>query len=341
MNLRTNFQIKVTLIYLYIGAHSLLAQTNDARFLIQQAGKSGFIDKSGGLVIPAKFYKATEFSEGIAIVMPSPQKGEIIDVTGQMIGPFGLYAGVQPFSGGMAAVLRDENHSGFIDSAGKLVIPMKFSAAASFSDGLAAVADSTGKWGWIDKTGVFVIPPQFDGGGEFHEDMCRFSRKDQAGFLKAGYLDKSGRVVVEATYILGHDYSEELALVWDGKIRRYLDKTGKIVIELPAGASAQSFQEGLAAVKIGNEAGFIDKTGKIVIKGNYDLTASFCEGLAAVRIGGKETGKWGCINPQGKLVIPAQFPNGPVFKNDLGKVKTAEGVGYIDRNGGWVWKPTK
>lgn len=341
MNHRTNFQIKVALISLYIGTHSLLAQTNDARFLVQQAGKSGFIDKSGSLVIPAKFHKATEFSGGVAIVMPSPQKGEIIDATGRTIGPIGLYASVQPFSGGMAAVLRDENHSGFIDTAGKLVIPLKFSGAASFSEGLAAVADSAGKWGWIDKSVAFVIPPQFDGGGEFHEGMCRFSQRNQAGVFKAGYLNTSGKVVVEATYILAHDYSEGLALTWDGKIRRYLDKTGKPVIELPPGASAQSFQEGFAAVKIDNEAGFIDKTGKIVIKGNYDLTASFCEGLAAVRVGGKETGKWGCINAQGKLVIPVNFPEKPVFKNGLAKIKTTEGIGYIDKSGSWVWKPTK
>jgi hypothetical protein len=341
MKPRTNFQVGGALIALYISAHSLLAQTDDARFLVQQAGKSGFINKSGILVIPARFHAATEFNNGVAIVMPAPQKGEIIDVTGQTVGSLALFKSIQPFSDGMAAVLQDESHHGFVDATGKLVIPTKFSAAANFSEGLAAVADPTGKWGWIDKSGKYVIAPQFDGGGEFHEGMCRFSRKDQAGFFKAGYLDKAGTVMVQAAYILASDYSDGLALVWDGKIRRFLDKTGKVAIELPPGSSARDFRDGLAPAKIGNVAGFIDKSGKLVIKSNYDLTLPFSEGLAPVRIGGKEIGKWGCINPEGKLVIPAQFPEGPVFRNGLARIKTIDGIGYIDKSGSWVWKPTK
>jgi len=338
---RTYFQVGIAFATLCISAHSLYAEADDARFPVQQDGKFGYINKSGSLVIPARFRAATEFNNGVAIVMPAPEKGEIIDVTGQSVGSLALYKSIQPFSGGMASVFQDESHSGFVDAKGKLVIPMKFSAAADFSEGLAAVADSTGRWGWIDMSGKFVIPPQFSNGGEFHEGMCRFSRKDSNGFLKSGYLDKSGKIVVEATYTLAGDYSEELALVWDGKIRRYLDKAGKVVIDLPAGATGGVFRDGLAAVKIGNESGFIDKSGKVVIKGNYDSTTSFSEGLAPVRIGGKEAGKWGCINTDGKLVIPAHFPQAPVFKNGLAKIKTSEGVGYINRSGNWIWKPSK
>jgi hypothetical protein len=68
---------------------------------------------------------------------------------------------------------------------------------------------------------------------------------------------------------------------------------------------------------------------------------SFSEGLAPVRSGGKENGKWGCIDKTGKVVIAPQFPDKPVFKNGLAKIKTPQGIGYIDHTGAWVWKPSK
>jgi len=43
----------------------------------------------------------------------------------------------------------------------------------------------------------------------------------------------------------------------------YIDKTGKIVIE-PKFDNAWSFSEGLARVKIDDKDGYIDKTGKYV-----------------------------------------------------------------------------
>jgi hypothetical protein len=50
---------------------------------------------------------------------------------------------------------------GFVNPAGKIVIPPQFDAADSFSEGLAAV-DTRGAWGFIDQTGKMVIPPQFE-----------------------------------------------------------------------------------------------------------------------------------------------------------------------------------
>ena len=52
-------------------------------------------------------------------------------------------------------------HSGYIDSTGKTIIPLRFDDARGFSDGLAAVQVG-GQWGYIDTLGTFVIQPQFE-----------------------------------------------------------------------------------------------------------------------------------------------------------------------------------
>jgi len=61
----------------------------------------------------------------------------------------------------------------------------------------------------------------------------------------------------------------------------YIDKTGKTVIE-PQFDDARNFQEELARVKINKKWGYIDKTGKMVIEPQFDRAFGFSEGLANV-----------------------------------------------------------
>ena len=85
-----------------------------------------------------------------------------------------------------------------------------------------------------------------------------------------------------------------------------------------------SFSEGLAAVRIGDEEsgkwGFIDKQGKMVINPQFGNFSDFREGLAAVRIGDEESGKWGFIDKQGKMVINPQFHTAALFSEGLAAV---------------------
>jgi len=81
----------------------------------------------------------------------------------------------------------------------------------------------------------------------------------------------------------------------------YIDKTGKIVID-PQFDGAYNFSEGLAAVKVGDKWGYIDKTGKIVIDPQFYWADSFSEGLALVRVGEIKPGKWGYIDNTGRYV---------------------------------------
>ncbi|MFH1515247.1 MAG: WG repeat-containing protein, partial [bacterium] len=90
----------------------------------------------------------------------------------------------------------------------------------------------------------------------------------------------------------------------DGKYG-FIDKTGKIVIN-PQFDETWHFSEDLAPVIIGDiesgKWGFIDKTGKFVINPQFDWARDFLDGLAWARIGGEGflgTGKWGVIDKTG------------------------------------------
>ena len=64
----------------------------------------------------------------------------------------------------------------------------------------------------------------------------------------------------------------------------YIDKTGKVIIE-PKFDEAADFSEGLARVKVGIFYGFIDFSGDFVIKPQFTWVKSFSEGLAAEHSG--------------------------------------------------------
>lgn len=90
--------------------------------------------------------------------MPARNSGVIIDTHGKTLGQFPRYTSITPFSEGLAAVMQDDRHFGYVNSKGEVAIPLNFSAAAGFSEGLAAAADQSGKWGWIDRTGKSSLP---------------------------------------------------------------------------------------------------------------------------------------------------------------------------------------
>src|SRR2546426_190067 len=172
---------------------------------VKQMGKSAFIDKSGKIVIPAKFDEADRFSDGLAQVMINGQWA-YIDQTGNVIidlKDMPKIDLIHPFSEGMAGIIVD-NKFGAIDKTGKLVIKLQFDDAGRFSEGLSAVR-SGGKWGYVDTSGHMVINPQFDDADYFSGGLARVAIGGKVGRMlitevgeirgKVGYIDKTGKYV--------------------------------------------------------------------------------------------------------------------------------------------------
>jgi WG containing repeat len=63
----------------------------------------------------------------------------------------------------------------------------------------------------------------------------------------------------------------------------YIDKSGKMVIQ-PVFDYALPFREQTAAVKVAGKWGFIDTGGKIIIEPQFEWCTAFREGLATVKI---------------------------------------------------------
>lgn len=246
-------------------------------------GRLGYVDRTGRMVIPARFDDGDDFSEGVA---PARLVGGVhgyIDKTGKFVIPPNFLM-ADPFKEGFAAVFVDTGafdwRGGFIDKTGKMVIKPRFTVAGPFSEGLAAFSRGNGV-GFIDKTGKVVIKTIISGSGaEDPESKLKFSEGLASVEMKGrtGYINKKGAMVIDVTGFWAEDFHEGLALIrhhGDGRCE-YMDKTGKHVIKVNLdtrhGFCGAFSKEGVAKVCVGindNQAtgcGFIDRTGKFIIE---------------------------------------------------------------------------
>lgn len=232
---------------------SSLGSRTTRRFLTcdATAGKYGYADETGAMVIAPRFERAGQFLEGLAPVQ------------------------VRSDSGAAAY--------GFIDTSGAFVIEPRFESAFAFAEGLARVeveVDGLYRYGFIDRNGVMVIEPQYVAAWDFCQGRARVRSNGASGLAAYGFVDRTGRPVIPALFESARDFSEGLAAVAIGGKWGYIDRAGAWVIE-PRFPYAESFvASGLAAVDLeesgagvegtasADESGLrqalIDKTGNVV-----------------------------------------------------------------------------
>ncbi|MBQ8472679.1 MAG: WG repeat-containing protein [Bacilli bacterium] len=116
----------------------------------KQDGMTGYVDKTGKLVIPRNYQKGYAFSENLACVKEDGVFG-FIDKTGvYQILP--IYEGANSFSFGLAPVKKDSKW-GYINKYGEEIISFIYDSATPFYSNYALVS-LDGKYYFIDTTGV-------------------------------------------------------------------------------------------------------------------------------------------------------------------------------------------
>jgi WG repeat protein len=216
---------------------------------------SGFVDKRGKF-ISTKFYEHVEmFSEGLAAVaarIETKAKYGFINESGAVViplqfdpllGPHSQPMNLGRFTEGLAAV-RIGNIYGYIDHKGKVVIAPRFREAAEFSEGLASVTTIDGQKGYIDKTGLLVIKSTSGSGGQFKGGLAIFSVEIN-GRTKMGYLDRTGKTIIEPRFDTAFDFIDGIAEVYVNEkltsatgpntqvVHGYIDKEGRFVWRSP------------------------------------------------------------------------------------------------------------
>ncbi|MBW2257204.1 MAG: WG repeat-containing protein [Deltaproteobacteria bacterium] len=118
--------------------------------------------------------------------------------------------------------------------------------------------------------------------------------------------------------------------ILDGRRWGYVDPTGRRIIE-PVFKAAMPFAEGLAAVRQKKRYGFIDDAGTEVIPERFDKVVRFAEGLAVVHH--KRAGKWrwGYADRSGDWLLKPELLAAYDFSCGLARVQFPDATwGFID-----------
>ena len=255
----------------------------------------GYINRTGEYVVEPKYSEADGFSEGLAAVRQPNDKYIFIDRKGKRA-IRREYDYARSFSEGLACVMINGKY-GFIDKSGKVVIKPQFSSLGDFREGLAAIRvggriaqplDDTstepvgGRYVYIDKTGKTVIRfgDEVDSAANFSEGLACVGVKGKHDYSYMGYIDKTGKFVIEPRFAIADDFSDGLA---------------RIGFNTNFGFPFDA-------------AGFVDRTGKIVLtfkyQSDYVWVGNFSGGLASVQSGGfdQATSRYGYIDKSGKVL---------------------------------------
>jgi hypothetical protein len=344
----------------FLGCYASGTHRYSAELLpIVKGFKFGYINRYGRIIVKPQFDSASDFSDGMGRFEKNGKQG-FIDSSGKIvIKP--QFNQAHDFSDGLAAVTIPDGtcelcgETVYINKLGKVIIhtrPLgaKQSYASDFSEGLAGFCiedkmksiEELLPYGYIDKTGKILIAPKFGDVSEFHEGLAAFA-KDYMRRSGYGYINQKGEIVIEPQFAEAGEFHEGLASVRINGKYGYIDKTGKFLIE-PKFDDASSFSEGYALVKVNNKYGYIDKTGQIIIAPQFEWAWDFSEGLAPART----ENKIGYINRKGIFVIPPKFEevdyegfSGGVAKiYETYKIDYPSKIGYIDKTGKYIWKPS-
>ncbi|OJJ18587.1 hypothetical protein BKI52_23535 [marine bacterium AO1-C] len=202
-------------------------------FLIDAQGKQLHTIKNAG---------SESFSEGLCLIIAKTNDSTVtryfIDKQGKKVLDVSDYDAVHGFTEGLAAVMKN-NKLGFIDRAGKLVIPCQYSinfkwfyqdhkrTLFNFKKGLTAVmlAPDQG-WNVIDKQGKTKLPRNYQYLRVATSTQILAKRNNHWGIISP-----EGEIILPLQYQAVKPFKNGLALVRKGRKWFYVDRDGNEYFE--------------------------------------------------------------------------------------------------------------
>lgn len=243
-----------------------------APYMLKEGLLWGYINDDGKTVIDPRFEYAEEFQEnGLAIV-------------------------------------QNRGLSGLIDRSGREQVRTVYSFIAPFSEGRAVVSDSKGYF-LIDEKGKTVTTKRYDFLNSLQEDRALFYTGASSGDIRYGYLNSHGKEIIPAGYEDAGDFQNGKALV---KIRSgefaLIDLEGDI-IQTYSYPYVGNPGDGLLAYQAveNGKYGYLYADGSVAIEPQFSSALPFSGGRAIVNTAEDYGNRYGLIDQQGRMVIPAAY----------------------------------
>lgn len=270
-----------------------------------RVGKTSFINLKGEkLKSNVKFTDANQFSDSLLVVKVGNYWGAI-NVFGGLVIPI-KYKKLTDFYNGYA-VATDNNGSYIVDKNGiekEIKSSEKIDGINHFTEGLAPILINW-KFGFVNEKGVIVIEPKFVSVGFFSNNVA-WARIDNR---KIGYINKKGELIIEPQFIAADEFDiiGGVARVKNDKGWGYVNMKGeKLPIKDKNIDVFKSFEDGSALVRSNGKWGYINSEGGWFIEPKfYEGASPFQNGYARI----EKRGKWGIINKMGEWILQPTYSN--------------------------------
>lgn len=285
------------LIPLFFETASLAQGVSQRLYRFQKNGLWGFINTKSDTLIKAQWEKVENFYNDRALVMHKGKWG-MINMKGDYLIP-PAYEEIGEVSKDGIAVVVKENLAGYINiNTASIISSLQWNRAYPFNGGYAKVGKNN-LYGIINSKGIVVCPVEYTEIVNVSDGMIKIEKNK-----KCGFLDSTANIVIPVIWSYARDFKEGYSVVeTENGNYGFMDKSGKLVIELPEGVRPSDLQEGLSGVVKNNKTGFMDLQGKMIIPFQWDNAFLFHRGYAAVQ----RHGKWGFINKRGDVVIDLAY----------------------------------
>jgi hypothetical protein len=162
----------------------------------------GYINRNGEEIVPPRYGRAGEFSEGFALARLISGYWEIINTRGEVVGTTGLDpigkngTVIATFHDGRALMENLNGQKVFINTSGTIVGSL-FDEAFPFSEGLALVQKPGLKvWSFVGPDGSPFFPYTFLRADSFSEGLAPVEKVEGRNDPGMGFIDKSGDYVL-------------------------------------------------------------------------------------------------------------------------------------------------
>ncbi len=331
----------------------------DHFFLYSFNGKRGVIDTMlNGIVEP--LYDFIEIVENKYFIVSKNSKKGVINLQGKVVVDI-IYDYIRYLKEDCFSVSVDEKY-GIINSEGKLIVPVECSSIGwQFQDEVIWVSRGGrsasdvivgGKWALIRKDGYNITGFTYDAvDAIFYEGLCPVYIKDkpesgEKRVGKWGYMNTKGEIVIPfrllhsaSSFKYGHAVIKK-----DGK-EGLINKNNNFVLPMWF-SQIRYWPEGIFIVNIGGkgdsccipleggEWALLDRKGKVLHKSTLeiDIGNSYCnDGM--INYFNTTTEKWGYLNINGKIAVPAIYDEVKDFENGFAEVYLNNEKIIIKKNG--------
>lgn len=310
--------------------NKLLANIPPQLIPYRKGDKWGYCTSDKNLVIACNYQRTNLFANGLSNVKVNNKWG-FINTKAEVVIPC-VYEEVNPFWDDHynQSVVTLNKKKGTINKFGEIAIPIEYDEISFYGEGPFA-AKKKDRWGYINVNGDFVINFIFRDASSFSEGISFVVFEN----WKTGFIDKKGKLVVDLNETkTGRFFAEGLLSFLNVTNDEYNGKWGfydrnKNIVIKPIYDEVKVFGEGLAGVKIKNKWGFIDRNGSMVVKPTYNYVGDFNENLCDVNLNNKH----GFINSKGEIGIGLKYDNVFHFFDGYALVILNDKSAIIDRNG--------